>query len=578
MHPACFAFAATSPNGYCMQFDGGGTNGDFTQFGIVVNPTAEKVRYPVLTNDGTSEVNFYGGELDCTGPSGNAISGSIGFNLGKTHNPPTGKTNGEWGIYGTHVLNCATGLSGYQANVLQWYGIAEIPNGASTSGTVGVTLTGSGLGGNGGGSTVAGSINNYETCVQLALTATSAPPDVRITASLTPNGTNGVALNIDPSVIGSTLVLAPENYAGTGGTVSGTASGSAFGSDVVVSSVNNPRALLTTIPNGTSSGTQTVVGELSKLSGGTAVITSTSDTQGALGIVVNAAGTSGSAQIAAVGQAQCVFDGATTAGDYVTISSTTGGNCHDYGSSYPPGQVLGRVLSTNGSSGTYAVSLFAPGSSAPVPNLRNSVTLNDEFFATGTTSGTIGELGWTAINFTPAKIAGVANHPGILQMTTTGMNVIAQNILGTNSNSTWPIASLSGIAFGSVFILALDPGSLTGAVSIRAGFVDNSGSASPSNAIYFNASAGTWEGVTVSGGTSSTTTGGPTLDTNFHTLEIRNDGANNVSFWYSGTLVGTLTTHIPTVALQPFFEITATNATNKSLDIDAFQFTMSVSR
>src|SRR5207249_3103167 len=56
----------------------------------------------------------------------------------------------------------------------------------------------------------------------------------------------------------------------------------------------------------------------------------------------------------------CVFDGATTAGDYVTISSTTAGDCHDAGATFPTsgGQVLGRVLSTNGAGGTYAMVLY----------------------------------------------------------------------------------------------------------------------------------------------------------------------------------------------------------------------------
>src|SRR5439155_1177680 len=42
------------------------------------------------------------------------------------------------------------------------------------------------------------------------------------------------------------------------------------------------------------------------------------------------------------------------------ISSTTAGDCHDAGSTFPTsgGQVLGRVLSTNGAGGTYAMVLY----------------------------------------------------------------------------------------------------------------------------------------------------------------------------------------------------------------------------
>lgn len=106
--------------------------------------------------------------------------------------------------------------------------------------------------------------------------------------------------------------------------------------------------------------TGTTVNKLAKLTGApsTAIVTATTDTRGAIGVVVAGAGTTGSASIASIGQASCVFDGATTAGDYVQISSSTAGDCHDAGANYPvSGQVLGRVLSTNGGGGTYTMTL-----------------------------------------------------------------------------------------------------------------------------------------------------------------------------------------------------------------------------
>lgn len=91
-------------------------------------------------------------------------------------------------------------------------------------------------------------------------------------------------------------------------------------------------------------------------------ITSTSDTGGVIGICVSACGNTGLANIQQSGNSLCVFDGATTAGDYVQISSVTPGQCHDAGASPPGGglQNIGRVLSTNGMTGTYAVNLFGP--------------------------------------------------------------------------------------------------------------------------------------------------------------------------------------------------------------------------
>ena len=96
--------------------------------------------------------------------------------------------------------------------------------------------------------------------------------------------------------------------------------------------------------------------KLAKLTGAPsmAVIAATTDTRGVVGIVIGGAGTINNAKIAVAGVASCVFDNATTAGDYVTISSFTLGDCHDAGSSRPTNgaQVLGLVLSTNASSST----------------------------------------------------------------------------------------------------------------------------------------------------------------------------------------------------------------------------------
>jgi hypothetical protein len=107
-----------------------------------------------------------------------------------------------------------------------------------------------------------------------------------------------------------------------------------------------------------ASATGTTLNKLAKLAGApsTAVLPATSDTSGIVGIVVGGAGTSGNAQIARLGQASCVFDGTTTAGDYVQISATVAGDCHDAGATFPAsGQVLGFVLSSNASGGPYAV-------------------------------------------------------------------------------------------------------------------------------------------------------------------------------------------------------------------------------
>jgi hypothetical protein len=146
----------------------------------------------------------------------------------------------------------------------------------------------------------------------------------------------------------------------------------------------NSSAATVAVSNAGSTGT--TLNKLAKLTGApsTAVVTATTDTNGAIGIVTTGAGTTGSALIARFGIVGCVFDGATTANDYVQISSTTAGDCHDAGSSLPSsGQVVGAVLSTNGSGGTYNLMLWPEG----VVNTRRTCLIeNDTQSATALTA------------------------------------------------------------------------------------------------------------------------------------------------------------------------------------------------
>ena len=142
-------------------------------------------------------------------------------------------------------------------------------------------------------------------------------------------------------------------------------------------------ALLTSVPNSSITGTTTAY--LAKLTGSHAVTATTSDTTGILGVVLSGQGTSGNAQVAVEGQAICAFDGPTTAGDYVQTSSTTAGQCHDAGFAYPAtGQVLGRVLATSSSAGTYGLYLFGAEQRASASGFSGSLVGD----VTGTQSAT----------------------------------------------------------------------------------------------------------------------------------------------------------------------------------------------
>lgn len=110
--------------------------------------------------------------------------------------------------------------------------------------------------------------------------------------------------------------------------------------------------------------TGTTAAKLAKLTGlGTAIVTTAGDTTGVIGIVTAGAGTTGTATVAISGNTACVFDGATTANDYVGISASVNGDCTDIGAVLPTtgtADVLGRVLSTHGSGGSYTLTQFGP--------------------------------------------------------------------------------------------------------------------------------------------------------------------------------------------------------------------------
>lgn len=113
-----------------------------------------------------------------------------------------------------------------------------------------------------------------------------------------------------------------------------------------------------------------------------AKLLTTADTTSAFGVVSSGAGTTGSANVDVLGLSSCIFDGATTALNYVVSSVTVNGDCHDAGSgtTYPTGVVvLGRVLSTHGGGGTYTMNLFTPDTSVASagPNGKgNTVQVN----------------------------------------------------------------------------------------------------------------------------------------------------------------------------------------------------------
>lgn len=184
-------------SGYGIQFDGSTSANGFTQFGVVINPSIAGTKFPIQTNNNTSEINFYGGNVGCEDlPGTSQISGSIGMDLGTTNFVTGVAAAGEWGIFGTHILNCATAVSTKNVSVLQWYGVAE-----QTFGTkVGSGFVLDSESGKGGGNVIGGSVNNFGTGIQLK----GFSFDTIITGSIT---NNSVGMDLNSSNVTRTKVL-----------------------------------------------------------------------------------------------------------------------------------------------------------------------------------------------------------------------------------------------------------------------------------------------------------------------------------------------------------------------------------
>ena len=201
-----------------------------------------------------------------------------------------------------------------------------------------------GSGGGGGG--VANYTQNFSSQTSVTLTHNLGTTAVLTQCTDGSNGAGNLLIPANIDVTDSNDVVASFSVSQSGScTVNG-------------SGTSNPQIV---IANESSTGT--TANTLTKLTGApsTAIIVATTDTGGDIGITISGAGTAGNATIQIAGLVNCVFSNATTAGDYVQISTGTAGDCLDTGAATYPvanGQVIGRVLSTNGSAGTYPIDLF----------------------------------------------------------------------------------------------------------------------------------------------------------------------------------------------------------------------------
>jgi hypothetical protein len=235
------------------------------------------------------------------------------------------------------------------------------------------------------------------------------------------NGSNATALG--PAVTGIGPSLSTGAITATGA-ISGSSTLSITGAGTFGGDLSTSGNLITPTFNGVSlanglptyvivanSGTGTTLNTLTKITGAPskAQIVALTDTNNVIGVTISGAGAAGNAVIQTAGIVSCVFDNATTAGDFVRVSVGTAGNCHDAGAVANPGEFIGQVLSTNGGAGTYLMLLrlstqtqlfTANGTPASFSKL---VVNNDTIGGGGTSTWTY--LGAAVFNATPICLA-----------------------------------------------------------------------------------------------------------------------------------------------------------------------------
>lgn len=219
--------------------------------------------------------------------------------------------------------------------------------------------------------------------------------------------------------------------------------------------------------------------------------------------------------------------------------------------------------------GVEASSLQTPQS--PLYNYHNSLCQQDDFISGSTSTGTIGVLGWFAAGGTGTTTTGPLEHPGLYTRSTSAVaNTVSHVLLSGTQSQILPTA-----VYYSIWVNRLNNND--GDTIFRVGLT-NSGTVTPpvSSGAYFEKAAAdtNWFLVTMVGAVAARTDSGVAVDTDWHTFKVIHNvlPTESYEYWLDRVLVGTRTTNIPTLGMQPFSHIVNTTANAKTFDIDYFEW------
>lgn len=230
----------------------------------------------------------------------------------------------------------------------------------------------------------------------------------------------------------------------------------------------------------------------------------------------------------------------------------------------------------SGRSTTVAVSTFQP----------NVVLQEFDDFIDGQDANTPGsKLNWHILSSDQFNtLKGTAANPGIYVVSTSPGSNLAMYLQGQDKSSAFagPFA-LSGGTFTSSFIInltALSSGGNT--YRFSCGLADpttiyggSTGSDSFVNGVYFQytnaVNGGNWTLNCTASSVTTTVNSSTATTTGFHTLTVKiNAIASSASFYIDNTLLGTITTNIPTANITAFFTSINLSGTTPDVQTDLY--------
>ena len=199
---------------------------------------------------------------------------------------------------------------------------------------------------------------------------------------------------------------------------------------------------------------------------------------------------------------------------------------------------------------------------------ERTASVKDEFTGGGTTSGTVGELGWFFVGGSVTMgAAAVAGRPGIMRRDTsaTAATYAYTRLANTSVGQLTPADT-----FDATFIARLNQADTD--TLCRIGLGADASANPPTDGLYLEKLAAdtNWHAVSRAAGVETRTAMAAVGAGAWIKVRLRRVNGTTLGITLDSAAEVTFTTNIPTVALNPFFAVHNAVAASKTLDVDWF--------